>query len=95
LRTLILKGNKLLTKEAGKALAQALAGNSVLAELDVSGNNWLDRRYGSLRGDGPGFAQELAVGIRDNGALTSLNLASNRLGAEGAKIIAAILPECT
>jgi hypothetical protein len=29
------------------------------------------------------------------GAMTSLSLAKNRLGAEGAKIIAAVLPECT
>jgi hypothetical protein len=29
------------------------------------------------------------------GAMTSLNLSKNRLGAEGAKIIAAVLPECT
>jgi hypothetical protein len=30
-----------------------------------------------------------------NGAMTSLNLASNILGVEGAKIIAAFLPKCT
>jgi hypothetical protein len=63
LSVLSLKNNKILTKEAGKALAQALAGNSVLTELDVScqaGDTW---------DDGPGFVQELAVGIKDNGAL--------------------------
>ena len=38
--------------------------------------------------DGPGFAQELTQGIRENGALTSLNLAHNNLRAEGAKHIA-------
>jgi hypothetical protein len=32
---------------------------------------------------------------RDMGAMTSLNLASNELGVEGAKIIAACLPKCT
>ena len=68
----------LATKEAGKALAQALASNSTLKELDVS-DNWEG-------GDGPGFAQELAIGIKDNGALTSLDLASNRPRAEGANI---------
>ena len=31
----------------------------------------------------------------DMGAMTSLNLASNHLGSEGAKIIANILPKCT
>jgi Ran GTPase-activating protein (RanGAP) involved in mRNA processing and transport len=94
LLVLSLRGNSLATKEGGKALAQALANNSTLKELDVSSNTWQDR-YGDLQGDGPGFAQELAVGIKDNGAMTSLNLASNGLGAEGAKIIAAFLPKCT
>jgi Ran GTPase-activating protein (RanGAP) involved in mRNA processing and transport len=84
---LSLKNNMLATKEAGKALAQALASNSTLKELDVS-DNWEG-------GDGPGFAQELAVGIKDNGAMTSLNLSYNGLGVEGAKIITAVLPKCT
>jgi hypothetical protein len=50
-----------------------LAANTVLKELDVSSNNWME--MGSSKGDGPGFAKELAVGISDNGAMTSLNLA--------------------
>jgi hypothetical protein len=37
----------------------------------------------------------IAGAIRDMGAMTSLNLASNELGIEGAKIIAACLPKCT
>jgi hypothetical protein len=37
----------------------------------------------------------LAAEIVGNGAMTSLNLASNELGVEGAKIIAACLPKCT
>jgi hypothetical protein len=36
----------------------------------------------------------LANVIPGMGAMTSLNLASNSLGVEGAKIIAAILPKC-
>ena len=84
---LSLKDNRLATKEGGKALAQALANNSTLKELDVSSNIWKDE-YGNCEGDGPGFAQELAVGVKDNGAMTSLNLASNQLGAKGAKIVA-------
>jgi hypothetical protein len=32
---------------------------------------------------------------KDKGAMTSLNLASNCLGAKGAKIIAGFLPKCT
>jgi hypothetical protein len=78
LLVLSLKDNKLATKEGGKALAQALASNSTLKELDVSSNTW--KENGNPRGDGPGFVQELAVGIKDNGALTSLNLANSNLG---------------
>jgi hypothetical protein len=37
----------------------------------------------------------IANAIPDMGAMTSLNLASNELGLEGAKIIAACLPKCT
>jgi hypothetical protein len=37
----------------------------------------------------------IANAIPDMGAMTSLNLASNSLGIEGAKIIAAFLPKCT
>jgi hypothetical protein len=58
-----------------------LAVNTVLKELDVSENTY-------RRCDSAGFAEELAVGISDNGALTSLNLSSNRLKAEGGKIVA-------
>jgi hypothetical protein len=52
---LSLKDNRLATKEVGKFLAQALASNSTLKELDVSGNNWQegpsnDRKW---MGDGP------------------------------------------
>jgi hypothetical protein len=71
LSVLSLKDNKLLTKDGGKALAQALASSSTLKELDVCSNNWM--KYGTSgvwMGNGPGFAQELAVGIKDNGALS-------------------------
>jgi hypothetical protein len=37
----------------------------------------------------------IANAIPDMGAMTSLNLASNELGVEGAKVIAACLPKCT
>jgi Leucine-rich repeat (LRR) protein len=45
----------------------------------------------------PDFSGIIAIAnaIPDMGAMTSLNLASNGLGAEGAKIIAAFLPKCT
>jgi hypothetical protein len=63
LLVLFLKDNRLATKEGGKVLAEALAGNSTLKELDVSSNNW-SKDYGRDTGDGPGFAQELVLGSR-------------------------------
>jgi hypothetical protein len=53
-----------------------LAVNTVLKVLDVSSN----RSFDMSAHDGPGFAQELAVGLSDNGAMTSLNLSSNHMG---------------
>jgi hypothetical protein len=83
---LSLKGNRLATKEGGKVLAQALASNSTLKELDVSSNNWYNgsAHYGrgQWTGDGSGFAQELALGIKDNGALIKLKISSNNIGGE-------------
>jgi hypothetical protein len=84
LSVLSLKKNSLGTKEAGKVLGEMLKVNSALKELDLS-DNGVHTAYG---GDAPGFAQELALGIQDNGALTSLDLSSNDLQAGGAKIIA-------
>ena len=75
--------NNIATKEAGEALGQALAQNSVLEELDLSDNN-----DGYSYNDGPGFAKGIADGVKNNGAMTSLNLASNNLKAEGAKHVA-------
>jgi hypothetical protein len=81
---LSLKDNRLATKEGGEALAQALANNSTLKELDVSSNVWkVKDKYGIHdKGDGPGFAQELAVGIKDNGALSVANVMGNGIGKE-------------
>jgi Ran GTPase-activating protein (RanGAP) involved in mRNA processing and transport len=89
LTTLILKDNKLLTPEAGKVLSDMLAANTVLKELDVSSNNWEELRR--MKGDGPGFAKELAVGISGNGAMTSLDVRNNRLCAEGTTLLAEAL----
>jgi hypothetical protein len=110
LSVLSLKDNMLATKEGGKALAQALANNPALKELDISDNNWRDG-YGNWLGDGPGFAQELTVGIKDNGALTKLTFGdqqvvtmttemteanfSGKLKSHEAQIVAAFLPKCT
>jgi Ran GTPase-activating protein (RanGAP) involved in mRNA processing and transport len=64
------------TAALGKALADALAANTVLQELDLSGN-----------GLKPEFAQALAVGLSNNIALSELNLSSNKIGSVGAAAI--------
>ena len=105
LTSLDISNNMMATKEAGKALAEALASNSVLRELNLSGN----AGFNGL--DGPGFAQELATGVSANGALETITFGdeqavtmkadmneadfSNKgLGAPGAMIVAAFLPKC-
>ena len=52
----------------------------------------LDLSHKGLRA---GCAVLVANEVKNIGALTSLNLASNLLKAEGAKQVAAALPECT
>ena len=74
--------NNIATKEAGEALGQALAHNSMLKELDISGDGYFTGI------DGPGFAKGIADGISANGALTSLDLSRNELRTEGAKHVA-------
>ena len=75
---LVLSANGLLSKESGKVLAEMLKHNSVLQELDVS-DNYMSTP--SSITDGPGFAQELAVGLSDNGALSKLDLSMNAIFA--------------
>ena len=68
--------NKMASKEAGKALAEALKANLTLKELDVSGNTWEDE-IGKPKGDGPGFAQELAFGVATSRAMTKLTISGD------------------
>ena len=73
LEKLLMAKNKIATKDAGEALGQALAKNSVLKELDISGD-------GYFKGiDGPGFAKEFAVVLGINQVMTNLNISSNKL----------------
>eukprot|EP00935_MAST-01C_sp_MAST-1C-sp1_P001408 g1408.t1 len=69
---LSIRDNQLLNREAGKIISDMLKENNALKELDVSDNN-----YNRGATDGPGFAQELAIGLGANGALTSLNVSNN------------------
>jgi hypothetical protein len=60
---------------------------------------WLRIEDGHKQNEHPNAKPEgiiaLANVIPDMEAMTSLNLASNSLGVEGARIIAAVLPKCT
>jgi hypothetical protein len=81
---LSLKGNE-LQAAGGKALAKGLKGNQVITQLDISDNNLgLNSDYDA---DTSGVVA-LADAIPDMRALTSMNLSSNYLDAEGAKIVA-------
>ena len=90
LASLNMSNNMLASKASGKALAEMLSSNSVLKELDVSKN----AQYPRLRmrsADGPGFANELAVGISANGAVTSLNVSMNSIPVKNMNAIIAIV----
>jgi hypothetical protein len=88
----------LLKNSIGVAQAEAFV--SILKEhptlKSLCGNNGNETELdmsGKMRGAGDVIM--LVPEIIDNGAMASLNLASNSLGIEGAKIIAAFLPKCT
>jgi hypothetical protein len=76
-----MSGNDLGYEEVGQALGDMLATNSTLQQLNLS-NNFV--RFGSARAenkDRPAkFVRALSVGLRDNRALTALNLADNSIG---------------
>jgi hypothetical protein len=76
LSTLDLSNNRILSRESGKALANALAGNTTLIELDLSNNQ---NSLGSM--DGAGFTQELTVGIKGMKTLSKLSLQGNKIPA--------------
>jgi hypothetical protein len=85
LLVLNLAANGFTRAEAGKALGDAIAANTALKELDISGGE-----YSHTRCDVE-FVQTISAGLRDNGAMTSLNLAENYMGDDGAKHIAAAI----
>ena len=85
--------DNLLCAPGTKAVAEALKGNQTMTELNIYGNYMGWNNYDS---EAPDMSGVMAIGdaITTMRALTSLNLASNRIPAEGAKHIAAVLPEC-
>jgi hypothetical protein len=87
LSVLSLKKNSLGTKAAGKALGEMLKVNSVLKQLDLSDNGVASYE----RGGAPGFAQELALGIKDNRAISSIDLLKNYIPIEQAQELVQIM----
>jgi hypothetical protein len=94
LSKLNLKDNKLATAEAGEALGEALKGNMVLKELDISGNALRHAYEGDTScfggADGPGFAKAISKGLSGNGALTSLHVGQNSIPEKEMREIMAI-----
>jgi hypothetical protein len=79
-----------------KALVEGLKGNQVLTELNLAGNMMGKASTAQdAKSDMSGIIALADVIPGGMGAVMSLNLASNDLGVEGAKIIAACLPKCT
>ena len=90
LEKLLMGANGLKGEEAGKTLGDAIAINTVLRELDLSGTT-KDERYSGEKDAhrcDAAFAKGFSAGLSTNRALTSLNLASNDLRAQGAKHVA-------
>jgi hypothetical protein len=70
--------NNSLCAAGAKALASGLKGNHVMTELDLAGNAFGNNGWGGSDVSG---VVALADAIPDMGALTSLNLSSNDIGA--------------
>jgi hypothetical protein len=77
-----------------KALGKAIEPHKLLTMDAVNMSEALDVSGQNLGAEG---AEKMAIFIKDNGAMTSLDLASNWLYAEGAKIVAAAIKvtKCT
>jgi Ran GTPase-activating protein (RanGAP) involved in mRNA processing and transport len=69
-------------KTAVESLAAVIAGSTTISELNLAG-----------AGIDPDDARILAPAIKAMGSLVSLNLAKNKLGVEGTKHIAEVLPK--
>jgi hypothetical protein len=79
LTSLNMSANGLKGAEAGKVLGDAIAANTVLTELDITGD-------GDDNCDVE-FVQTFSVGLRDNGALLQLRLSNNSLGITGTQFL--------
>ena len=75
-----------LCAAGGKGLAEALSGNEIMTELNIASNH-LGKKTWCGDADMSGVVA-ISDAIPTMGALTSLNLASNLIAAEGAKHVA-------
>jgi hypothetical protein len=81
LSKLDLKDNQICGADAGKALGDVLAVNTVLNELDLSDQG--EAITGHMRGKGAldaSFVRAFAVGLKKSKTLSHLNVSSNNLG---------------
>jgi hypothetical protein len=87
LTSLHMSANGLKGAEAGKALGDAIAANTVLKELDISGGQCTSEQCDVE------FVQTFSVGLRANEAISSVNVRFNDIGTEQAQALANILKE--
>ena len=87
--------NGIPEKEMRKIMAIAMRMDSMKILCEVP---FKDKTLAELKVSGKDLGMEGALVVTEyldgNGAMTSLNLASNKLGVKGAKIIAACLSKC-
>jgi hypothetical protein len=75
-----MSANGLKGAEAGTALGDALAANTVLKKLDMSGGR--DTFSNPILNMDIAFVKAFTPGLSDNGALTRLDISGNDIGAE-------------
>jgi hypothetical protein len=84
--------NSMKGAEAGKALGDALAANTILKELDLSGQPSTPWRVAMPNMDIT-FVEAFAPGLTDNGAISSVNLLLNDIRIDQAKDLVIILKD--
>jgi hypothetical protein len=110
LSSLNLSKNGLKGVQAGKTLGGAIAANTALKQLDISGSQGSSSRH-SLEQCDAEFVRAFVVGLGDNKAITKLTFGdkqvvtmttdmtaanfSGKLASYEALIVAAFLPKCT
>ena len=91
LKSLSIGTNKFGVEGVG-VLCESLKTNTTLEKLDMTGGHHVDDlRHVKL---GAAEAKIIADMLKVNAPLKTLNLYNNKIGVEGAKAIAAVLPRC-